>query len=127
MTTMHMLRIDAVPKSFCSDCYLLVDPNLLAVDTICGRFLTDMATVSLSRRFGTTANGVFGMFPAYADEGDTVVPLSMADVPFVLRRCEDRRWLLIGDVFLNRVIETWIIKDILLGHHRRVRVLFDIQ
>jgi hypothetical protein len=90
-------------------------------------FLKRMAFAGLNRRFGTTANGFYGMFPTHVREGDSVVLLSAAPVPFVLRQCEDRRWLLIGDAFLNRVVETWIIKDILLGRHRRVRVLFDIE
>jgi hypothetical protein len=56
------------------------------------------------RHFAGTVAGLAGYVPKKAREGDTVVMLHGADVPFVLRKKPDGRYLLIGECYLHGIM-----------------------
>ncbi|KAJ3548372.1 hypothetical protein NM208_g1031 [Fusarium decemcellulare] len=57
-----------------------------------------------SRRFAGTESGLAGYVPMRAKKGDTVVILNGADVPFVLRKKDDGRYLLVGECYMHGIM-----------------------
>ena len=51
-----------------------------------------------------TVNGWIGLAPDHVKEGDVVVLLSGGDVPFVLRRVDDERFVLVGECYVEGVM-----------------------
>ncbi|KAG0647797.1 Heterokaryon incompatibility protein [Hyphodiscus hymeniophilus] len=63
------------------------------------------------RRFGITACGHVGVFPGETRNGDLVVLLPGATMPFVLRRSGDDRHILIGNCYLHGVMDGELVCD----------------
>jgi hypothetical protein len=68
-------------------------------------FETVMQDVHRGRRFGITACGHVGVFPGETRNGDFIVLLPGATMPFVLRKSGDDKYILVGDCYLHGVME----------------------
>lgn len=68
-------------------------------------FETVMQDVHRGRRFGITACGHVGVFPGETRNGDLIVLLPGATMPFVLRRSGGDGYILVGDCYLHGVME----------------------
>jgi hypothetical protein len=80
-------------------------------------FETVMQDVHRGRRFGITACGQVGVFPGETRQGDLIVFLLGATMPFVLRRSGYNEWKLVGNCYLHGVMEGELIRPDTEGEH----------
>ena len=77
-------------------------PLALTMDTSFG--------VTASRRFGATTSGRVCMTPAEAMIGDEVLILPGVEIPFVVRRVEGRRFEMVGDAYVSRMMDGEVVE-----------------
>ncbi|CZR55536.1 uncharacterized protein PAC_05424 [Phialocephala subalpina] len=68
------------------------------------------------RRFCISSRGYFGLMPATACEGDMICVLLRGEVPFVLRRRNDRDqgfYQMIGECYVHGIMDGEVVKDAL--------------
>ncbi|KAJ3454065.1 hypothetical protein MRS44_018697 [Fusarium solani] len=70
-----------------------------------GMFKTQTLAAYRDRRFAVTEDGYIGLVPACSEVGDQVSILGGVTVPFVLRRKEERKYVLVGDSYIQGVME----------------------
>jgi hypothetical protein len=68
-------------------------------------FKTQVLVACRGRRFAVTDQGYIGLVPACSVLGDEVFLLGGAPVPFVLRRRQVKRYILVGDAYIHGVME----------------------
>ncbi|KAF7901749.1 uncharacterized protein EAF01_007048 [Botrytis porri] len=65
-----------------------------------------MKYVLKNRRWGTTRNGFFGLFPRYVEEGDIVYVMDGCNVPYLLREVDgEGRFRLVGECYVFGIMD----------------------
>ncbi|MCJ1233371.1 hypothetical protein MMC14_001327 [Varicellaria rhodocarpa] len=84
-------------------------------------YAVPMSACIAERRLCVTRKGYMGLVPDDTTEGDVICVFVGADVPFILRRCDDDDYKLLGDVYVHGIMkgellemEDSIIQDVVL-------------
>ena len=77
------------------DCELILEENPLHAI---------FQRTSLERRIYLTEKGYIGLGPQSADDGDEVWILGGAKVPFVLRKCQEGGYTLVGESYVHGIM-----------------------
>jgi hypothetical protein len=72
-------------------------------------FETIYSRICYNRKFFITKNGYMGIGPNVLQADDTVVVLHGAEVPYVLRPCEDGTWMFVGECYVHGIMNGEII------------------
>ncbi|CZR60013.1 uncharacterized protein PAC_09908 [Phialocephala subalpina] len=91
--------------------------DIFIVPSMSWSFETVMQDVRRGRRIGITACRQVSVFPGGTRQGDLIVFLLGATMPFVLRRSGYNEFTLIGDCYLHGVMERELIRPDTEGEH----------
>jgi hypothetical protein len=58
----------------------------------------------IERRPFVTVKGFVGLAPKHVEEGDVIVIFPGARFPYVLRRCDDGTYVLVGETFVHGIM-----------------------
>ncbi|KAH7343102.1 hypothetical protein BKA66DRAFT_434539 [Pyrenochaeta sp. MPI-SDFR-AT-0127] len=58
----------------------------------------------VERKPFVTMKGFVGLAPRHAEEGDIVIIFPGAKFPYVLRRCDDEMYILVGETFIHGIM-----------------------
>ena len=85
------------------------EEELIALSGSATKYIKSISSCISGRKLCVTRKGYIGLVSEDAIEGDTICVFVGADVPFVLRRCDDR-YKLLGDCYIHGIMNEEILE-----------------
>ena len=102
----RMLRMFAIEEQVRSGPpFDFTEEEFISLSQSLTQYAVPMSACISERKLCVTRKGYVGLVPDDATEGDVICVVVGGDVPFVLRRCDDDVYRLLGDCYVHGIME----------------------